>query len=85
MNYPFGMIAAASSAGGKPALSYNLILKVHRGAVEMMCIYIYICVNGNLFSPSIHVDDTWPAAKTYTSDVMKVEQKKQFMMKNTTQ
>ena len=36
------MIAAASSAGGKPALSYNLILKVHRGAVEMMCIYIYM-------------------------------------------
>ena len=26
-----------------------------------------------IFSPSVHVDDTWTAVKTYISDVMKVD------------
>ena len=64
---PARMIAVASSTGGKSVLIQNLILKIYRGSFER----IYI------FSPSIHVDDTWPAVKKYISDVMKVDAEKE--------
>ena len=60
---PAGMIAVASSTGRKSVLIQNSILKMYRGSLERMCI----------FSPSIHVDDTWTAVKKYASDVMKVD------------
>ena len=61
------MIAVASSTGGKSVLIQNFILKMYRGSFER----IYI------FSPSIHVDDTWTAVKKYISDVMKVDVEKE--------
>ena len=64
---PARMIAVASSTGGKSVLIQNLILKMYRGSFER----IYI------FSPSIHVDDTWTAVKKYISDVMKVDAEKE--------
>ena len=64
---PARMIAIASSTGGKSVLIQNLILKIYRGSFER----IYI------FSPSIHVDDTWTAVKKYLSDVMKVDAEKE--------
>ena len=45
----------------------NLILKIYRGSFER----IYI------FSPSVHVDDTWSAVKKYIVDVMKVDAEKE--------
>ena len=64
---PARMIAVANSTGGKSVLIQNLILKIYRGSFER----IYI------FSPSIHVDDTWTAVKKYISDVMKVDAEKE--------
>ena len=64
---PARMIAVASSTGGKSVIIQNLILKKNRGSFER----IYI------FSPSIHVDDTWTAVKKYISDVMKVDAEKE--------
>ena len=64
---PARMIAVASSTGGKSVLIQNLILKIYRGSFER----IYI------FSPSIHVDDTWMAVKKYISDAMKVDAEKE--------
>ena len=64
---PARMIAVASSTGGKSVLIQNLILKIYCGSFER----IYI------FSPSIHVDDTWTAVKKYISDVMKVDAEKE--------
>ena len=61
---PARMLCVASSTGGKTAvLIQNLILKIYRGSFER----IYI------FSPSVHVDDTWSAVKKYISDVVKVD------------
>ena len=51
---PARMLCVASSTGGKTVLIQNLILKIYRGSFER----IYI------FSPSVHVDDTWSAVKT---------------------
>ena len=64
---PARMIAVASSTGGKSVLIQNLLLKTYPGSFER----IYI------FSPSIHVDDTWTAVKKYISDVMKVDAEKE--------
>ena len=64
---PARMIAHAGSTGGKSVLIQNLILKIYRGSFERMYI----------FSPSIHVDDTWTAVKKYISDVMKVDAEKE--------
>jgi hypothetical protein len=41
-----------------------LILKVYRGCLE----HIYV------FSPSVNVDQTWEAVKTYQEDVIKVRE-----------
>ena len=64
---PARMLCMASSTGGKTVLIQNLILKIYRGSFER----IYI------FSPSVHVDDTWSAAKKYIRDVMKVDAEKE--------
>ena len=64
---PAGMLCVASSTGGKTILIQNLMLKIYRGSLER----IYI------FSPSVHMDDTWKAVKKYISDVMKVDAEKE--------
>ena len=64
---PARMLCVASSTGGKTVLIQNLILKIYRGSFER----IYI------FSPSVHVDDTWSAVKKYIKDVMKVDAEKE--------
>ena len=64
---PARMLCVASSTGGKTVLIQNLILKIYRGSFER----IYI------FSPSIHVDDTWTPVKKYIADVMKVDTEKE--------
>ena len=64
---PARMLAVASSTGGKTVLIQNLILKIYRGSFER----IYI------FSPSIHVDDTWKAVKKYIKETMKVDDEKE--------
>ena len=66
-NLPARMLCVASSTGGKSVLIQNLILKIYRGSFER----IYI------FSPSVHVDDTWRAVKKYITDVMKVDTEKE--------
>ena len=66
-NLPARMFCVASSTGGKSVLIENLILEIYRGSDER----IYI------FSPSVHVDDTWRAVKKYTTDVMKVDTEKE--------
>ena len=67
LNLPARMLCVASSTGGNTVLIQNLILKIYRGSFER----IYI------FSPSVHVDDTWTAVKKYISDVMKVNTEKE--------
>ena len=64
---PARMLCVASSTGGKSVLIANLILKMYRGSFER----IYI------FSPSIHVDDTWNAVKKHQKEVMKVDTEKE--------
>ena len=64
---PARMLAVASSTGGKTVLIQNLILKIYRGSFER----IYI------FSPSVHVDDTWKAVKKYIKETMKVDDEKE--------
>ena len=64
---PVRMLCMASSTGGKTVLIQNLILKIYRGSFER----IYI------FSPSVHVDDTWSAVKKYIRGVMKVHAEKE--------
>ena len=64
------MLCVASSTGGKTVLIQNLILKIYRGSFERIYI-LYI------FSPSVHVDDTWSAVKKYIRDVMKVDAEKE--------
>ena len=64
---PARMLCVASSTGGKTVLIQNLILKIYRGSFERMFI----------FSPSVHVDDTWSAVRKYISDVMKVDAEKE--------
>ena len=66
-NLPARMLCVASSTGGKTVLIQNLILKIYRGSFER----IYI------FSPSVHVDDTWTAVKKYISDEMKADTEKE--------
>ena len=60
------MLCVVSSNDGKTILIQNMILKIYGGSFER----IYI------FSPSVHVDDTWTAVKKYVSDVMKVDAEK---------
>ena len=64
---PARMLAVASSTGGKTVLIQNLILNIYRGSFER----IYI------FSPSVHVDDTWKAVKKYIKETMKVDDEKE--------
>ena len=64
---PARMLCVASSTGGKSVLIQNLILKIYTTSFERTYI----------FSPSVHVDDTWRAVKKYISDVMKVDTEKE--------
>ena len=61
---PLRGVILAPSGSGKTVLLANLILKVLRGCFER----IYV------FSPSVNVDQTWEAAKTYQSDLMRVRE-----------
>jgi hypothetical protein len=61
---PLRGVILAPSGSGKTVLLANLILKVCRGCFER----IYV------FSPSVNVDQTWEAVKTYQADVMKVKE-----------
>ena len=62
---PLRGVLLAPSGAGKTVLLANLILKVYRGCFER----IYV------FSPSVNVDQTWEAVKTYQRDVMKVRER----------
>ena len=64
---PARMLCVASSTGGKTVLIQNLILKIYRGSFERI----------HIFSPSVHVDDTWTPVKKYITDVMKVDTEKE--------
>jgi hypothetical protein len=61
---PLRGVILAPSGSGKTVLLANLILKVYRGCFER----IYV------FGPSVNVDQTWEAVKTYQADVMKVKE-----------
>ena len=64
-NLPLRGVLLAPSGAGKTVLLANMILKVYRGCFER----IYV------FSPSVNVDQTWEAVKTYQRDVMKVRER----------
>ena len=66
---PARMIAVASSTGSESVLIQSLILKIYRGSCERI----------HIFSPSVHVDDTWQAVNKFTSDVMKVGAEKEHI------
>ena len=61
---PLRGVILAPSGSGKTVLLANLILKIYRGCFERICI----------LSPSVNVDQTWEAVKTYQTDVMKVKE-----------
>ena len=61
---PLRGVILAPSGSGKRVLLANLILKIYRGCFERICI----------LSPSVNVDQTWEAVKTYQTDVMKVKE-----------
>jgi hypothetical protein len=61
---PLRGVILAPSSSGKTVLLANLILKIYRGCFER----IYV------LSPSVNVDQTWEAVKTYQADVMKVKE-----------
>ena len=63
---PFRGILVASSTGGKTVLIQNLILNIYKGSFERIFI----------FSPSVHVDDTWNSVKKHISDHMNVDTEK---------
>ena len=52
------------SGGGKTCLLSNIILNVYRDCYER----VYV------FSPSVHVDQTWQAVKDYQDKIMKVKE-----------
>ena len=64
---PFRGILVASSTGGKTVLIQNLILNIYKGSFERIFI----------FSPSVHVDDTWNSVKKHISDHMNVDTEKE--------
>ena len=64
---PFRGILVASSTGGKTVLIQNLILNIYKGSFERIFI----------FSPSVHVDDTFRPVKKYINEVMNVDTEKE--------
>ena len=54
----------ATSGSGKTVLLSNLILNVYRGCFDRLYI----------FSPSVHVDQTWSAVKGYQEKLMKYKE-----------
>ena len=63
---PLRGIWLASSGSGKTWLLSNLILNVY--ILSALKYYIYI------FSPSVHVDQTWQEVKDYQQKIMKVKE-----------
>ena len=61
---PLRGVILSPSGGGKTVLLSNLILNVYRDCYER----IYI------FSPSVHVDQTWQAVKDDQEKLMKVKE-----------
>ena len=61
---PLRGILLAPSDSGKTVLLSNLILNVHRDCYERLC----------MFSPSVHVDQTWQAVKDYQEKLMQVKE-----------
>ena len=61
---PLRGILLAPSGSGKTVLLSNLILNVYRDCFERLYI----------FSPSVHVDQTWQAVKDYQEKIMKVKE-----------
>ena len=64
---PFRGILVASSTGGKTVLIQNLILNIYKGSFERIFI----------FSPSVHVDDTWNSVRKHISENMNVDTEKE--------
>ena len=56
-------ILLAPSGSGKTVVLSNAILNVYRDCYERL----------NMFSPSVHVDQTWQAVKYYQDKIMKVK------------
>ena len=61
---PLRGILLAPSGSGKTVLLSNLILNVYRDCFDRLYI----------FSPSVHVDETWSAVKDYQEKIMKVKE-----------
>jgi predicted ATP-binding protein involved in virulence len=61
---PLRSILLAPSGSGKTVLLANLILNVYRGCFER----IYV------FSPSVHLDQTWQAVNDYQENITKVKE-----------
>ena len=60
---PLRGILLAPSGSGKAVLLSNLILTV----------YLDCCERLYMFSPSVHVDQTWQAVQDYQKQLMKVK------------
>ena len=61
---PMGKLVLPPSSGGKTVLLSNLISNEYRDCFERVFI----------FSPSVHVDQTWSAVKDYQEKIMKVKE-----------
>ena len=61
---PLRGILLAPSGSGKTVLLSNIILHVYRDCYERLYI----------FSPSVHVDQTWQAVKDYQEKIMNVKE-----------
>ena len=61
---PLRGILLAPSGSGKTVLLSHLILNENRDCFERLYI----------FSPSVHVDQTWQAVKDYQEKIMKVKE-----------
>ena len=61
---PLRGILLAPSGSGKTVLLSNLVLNVYRDCFEILYI----------FSPSVHVDQTWQAVKYYQEQIMEVKE-----------
>ena len=61
---PLRGVILAHSGSGKTVLLSNIILHVYLDCFERLYI----------FSPSVHVDQTWQAVKYYQEKIMKVKE-----------
>ena len=61
---PLRGVSLSPSGGGKTVLLANILLNVYRDCFERLYI----------FSPSVHVDQTWQAVEYYQEKIMKVKE-----------